>query len=191
MEAEAVPVDVRDDDALADLVRHAAAADGLEVAVNNVGVSHQPTPLDQLAVEEIDRVLTVTLRGVAIAMKHELAALVDGGRLVNVASDAGTHRAPGMSAYVAAKHGVVGLTRTAAGDHAGRGVRVNAVAPGPIASGGVARQPADVRRSIGQYVPLGRIGTPDEVAAAVVWLASPASSFVTGTVLAVDGGKRA
>jgi NAD(P)-dependent dehydrogenase (short-subunit alcohol dehydrogenase family) len=96
-----------------------------------------------------------------------------------------------MSAYSAAKHAVVGLTRTAAIDYASRGIRVNAVAPGPIESGPVMNQPAEVRAGIGRYVPLGRMGRADEVAAAVLWLATDASSYTTGLVLPVDGGKRA
>ncbi len=96
-----------------------------------------------------------------------------------------------MAAYVAAKHGVVGLTRTAALDYADRGIRVNAVAPGSIDSGGTTAQPDEVKQQIGSYAPLRRLGTPDEVAAAVTWLASPAAAYTTGTVLTVDGGKGA
>ena len=124
-------------------------------------------------------------------MRAELAFLADGGAIVNVASSAGLAGAPGMSAYGAAKHGVVGLTKTAAIDYAARGIRVNAVAPGPIESGPIMAQPAEVRARVGTFVPLQRMGTADEVADAVVWLASPAASYVTGTVLRVDGGKGA
>jgi NAD(P)-dependent dehydrogenase (short-subunit alcohol dehydrogenase family) len=96
-----------------------------------------------------------------------------------------------MSAYSAAKHAVIGLTKTAAIDEARHGIRVNAVAPGPIESGPIMAQDAAVRTQVGQYMPMGRMGGADEVAEAVRWLASPASSYVTGTVLAVDGGKSA
>lgn len=188
--AEAVPTDVTDDAAVLALVEKAAAA-GMDIAVNNAGTAHRPAPLGELALEEIDRVLAVTLRGTLVAMRHELAALRDGGAIVNIASTAGVSGAPGMSAYVAAKHAVVGLTRTAAIDYADRRIRVNAVAPGSIESGGTARQPEEVRKHIGSFAPLGRIGTPEEVAAAVLWLASPASSYTTGAVLTVDGGKGA
>ncbi|MDM7854998.1 SDR family NAD(P)-dependent oxidoreductase [Cellulomonas alba] len=184
-------VDVRDDAAVADLVLDASGPDGLDVAVNNVGLSHRPAPLEQLDLAVIDDVLAVSLRGVLVCLRAELGAMADGGSIVNVASSAGLAAAPGMSAYVAAKHGVVGLTRTSAVDHAARGVRVNAVAPGPIESGPIMRLGAEERDHVGQHVPLRRMGSANEVAQAVVWLASPAASYITGTVLAVDGGKRA
>lgn len=188
--ASSHPVDVSDADALGAVIT-AVTADGLDIAVNNVGVSHRPTPLPDLALSEFDRVIAVTLRGVAVAMMHELRNIRPSGAIVNIASSAGLDGAPGMSAYVAAKHGVIGLTKTAAIDSAARGVRVNAVAPGPIASGTVMAQGADVRARIGGFVPLGRMGTGEEVAEAVLWLASPLASFTTGSVVAVDGGKRA
>lgn len=133
--------------------------------------------------------LAVTLRGTLVAMHHELANLPDGGSIVNVVSTAGMAGAPGMAAYVAAKHGVVGLTRTAALDYADRGIRVNAVAPGSIDSGGITAQPDEIKRQIGSYAPLARLGRPAEVAAAVTWLVSPAASYTTGAILTVDGGK--
>ncbi|MGA4508003.1 SDR family NAD(P)-dependent oxidoreductase [Propionibacteriaceae bacterium G1746] len=188
MNSHVVPTDVTDDDAVQALVEQAA---GFDIAVNNAGTAHRPTPLGELPIDEADRVLQTTLRGVLVAMHHELAALPDGGCIVNIASTAGLSGAPGMGAYVAAKHAVIGLTRTAALDYAHRGIRVNAVAPGSIDSGRISAQPDETRRLIAGTAPLGRLGHPDEVAAAVAWLVSPASSYTTGTVLTVDGGKGA
>lgn len=188
--SRSIPTDVTDDAAVRTLIE-TARAEGMDIAVNNAGAAHHPAPMGELNLADIDRVLNTTLRGTLIAMQHELAALPDGGSIVNVVSTAGLAAAPGMAAYVAAKHAVVGLTRTAALDYAGRGIRVNAIAPGPIDSGGTAAQPDDVKQRIGSYTPLGRLGHPDEVASAVAWLASDASSYTTGAVLAVDGGKGA
>ncbi|MDL9938625.1 SDR family NAD(P)-dependent oxidoreductase [Gordonia sp. ABSL1-1] len=185
-----VSVDITDDDSVAGLVGY-ARRNGLDIAVNNAGLTHQPAPLAELSLDDIDRVLRVTLRGTLVAMRHELAALPAGGSVVNVASTAGLAGAPGMAAYVAAKHGVVGLTRTAALDYAERGIRVNAVAPGSVDSGAISRLNGEVKERIGSMAPIPRLGRPAEVAAAVTWLASPASSFTTGTVLTVDGGKGA
>jgi len=189
-EVRVVPTDITDEESVRALVEQ-ASADGMDIAVNNAGLSHEPSPLGELDIDVADSVLEVTLRGTLVAMHHELAALPDGGSIVNIASTAGVAGAPGMAAYAAAKHGVVGLTRTAAVDYAGRGVRVNAVAPGSTDSGGVAAQPGEVKQGIGRSAPLGRLGRPEEVAAAVAWLASPASAYTTGTVLTVDGGKGA
>lgn len=190
IEAESAPTDITDDAGVGALVERAATA-GMDIAVNNAGAAHRPAPLGDLTLEEADRVLGVTLRGTLVAMHYELPALPSGGTVVNIASTAGIAGAPGMSAYVAAKHAVVGLTRTAALDYAERGIRVNAVAPGSVESGGTAAQPEEVRRRIGSFSPMGRIGTAEEVAAAVLWLASPASSYTTGAVLTVDGGRGA
>ncbi len=184
-------VDATDDDAVAAAVARTSSAYGFDIAVNNVGRGHRPAPLTEMSPRDFDDIVAVNFRAVAVAMRNELRELPDDGSLVNVVSSAGTRGAPGMSAYSAAKHAVVGLTRTAAIDFAARGIRVNAVAPGPIESGPVMDQPDEVRAGIGRYVPLGRMGRADEVAAAVLWLATDASSFTTGIVLPVDGGKHA
>ncbi|MFF2053637.1 SDR family NAD(P)-dependent oxidoreductase [Leifsonia sp. NPDC058194] len=197
--ADPIVADATDDDALTAAIERSAAewsAAGhpLAVCVNNIGRGHRPAPLADLDADEFDAVVAVTFRSVAVAMRAEIRALrsVDGPRtIVNVASSAGTAAAPGMSAYVAAKHAVVGLTRTAAIDEARTGIRVNAVAPGPIESGPILAQSAETRDRVGSMTPLGRMGRAEEVAAAVGWLASPAASYVTGVVLAIDGGKSA
>jgi len=187
-------VDATDDHALERTVRAAADLAELTVAVNNIGRGHRPVPLAAMELDDFDAVVAVTFRAVAVALRAELRAMAEGEgprAIVNVASSAGTAAAPGMSAYVAAKHAVIGLTRTAAIDEARHGIRVNAVAPGPIESGPIMMQDPAVREQVGQFTPIGRMGHAEEVAEAVRWLASPAASYVTGTVLAVDGGKSA
>jgi NAD(P)-dependent dehydrogenase (short-subunit alcohol dehydrogenase family) len=125
-------------------------------------------------------------------MRAELEQMASGGAIVNMTSTAGLSGAPGMAAYSAAKHGVVGLTQTAALDYGPKGIRVNAVAPGPILTkGSIGAAPAEVRERVAQLLPLKRLGTPEEVAHAAAWLLSDASSFVNGATLSIDGGKLA
>jgi NAD(P)-dependent dehydrogenase (short-subunit alcohol dehydrogenase family) len=189
-QAVAVATDVTDRASVERLIARTIQAFGqLDIAFNNAGEGHRPIPLADVSIEAFERTLAVNLRGIFLCLTFEIQAmlLAGGGAIVNMASSAGLSGAPGMGPYVAAKHGVVGLTEVAALDYAARNIRVNALAPGPIAT-----QPTmapALREQIGRGVPLGRMGTPDEVAAAAVWLCTDGASFITGTTLRVDGGK--
>lgn len=164
----------------------------LDCACNNAGVSHPPLPLAELALEDWDRVLRVNLSSVFYGMRQQIPLMVEGGggAIVNIASVLGVVTAPVAPAYSAAKHGVVGLTQSAAVDYASRGIRVNAVAPGFISTAMTAGLEADpaVGRRLRALHPLGRLGRPEEVAELVVWLCSERAAFVTGACYAVDGG---
>jgi NAD(P)-dependent dehydrogenase (short-subunit alcohol dehydrogenase family) len=192
-EAHAVVTDVTDHAAVEQMVASAVDRYGrLDGAFNNAGEGHRPAPLGDLTVEGFDRTLAVNLRGVFLCMHAELAELASGGAIVNMTSSAGLAGAPGMGAYTAAKHGVVGLTRTAALDYGPKGIRVNAVAPGPILTdGGIGAAPAEVRRQVAQTLPLQRLGTVVEVARVAAFLLSNAAAFVNGAVVPIDGGKLA
>ena len=190
--AMAVPTDATDDAAVAELVERTVATFGrLDVACNNAaGGGHPPTPLAQVPVEAFDTAVSVNLRGVFVAMGQEIAAMVatGGGAIVNMSSTAGFEPVAGLAAYVSTKFGLEGLTRVAALDHAADGVRVNAIAPGPILTDNLRRAGPDAQQVVASTVPVGRVGRPEEVAAAAVWLCSDAAAFVTGTTLVVDGG---
>jgi NAD(P)-dependent dehydrogenase (short-subunit alcohol dehydrogenase family) len=192
-EAYAVPTDVTDGRAVERLVAMASDRYGrIDGAFNNAGQGHRPVPLADVDPADFDRVLAVNLRGVFLCLRAELAALAAGGAIVNMSSSAGLAGAPGMGSYSAAKHGVIGLTKTAALDYGPRGIRVNAVAPGPILTeGGIGAAPAEVRERVAQMLPLKRIGTPGEVAQVAAWLLSDAASFVNGVTVPIDGGKLA
>jgi NAD(P)-dependent dehydrogenase (short-subunit alcohol dehydrogenase family) len=188
----AVPADVGDPGAVERIVNAARDRFGrLDGAFNNAGEGHMPAPLAKLAAEDFDRALRVNARGVFLCMKHEIPAMIDagGGAIVNMSSTAGLAGVGGMSGYVAAKHAVIGLTKSAALDYAADGVRVNAVAPGPISSDRIAQLPDEARAQIARAVPLGHIGKPEDVAAAVTWLLSDEAAFITGATLTVDGGR--
>jgi NAD(P)-dependent dehydrogenase (short-subunit alcohol dehydrogenase family) len=158
----------------------------LDAAHNNAGVAGPFVPLDEYPPEEFLRVLQVDLVGVWHCMRAEIAQMrrQAGGAIVNTSSMLGGAAMRDNSAYIAAKHGVNGLTRAAALEVADAGIRVNAVAPGVTRTAMTSAVSDDLLRS----VPLSRIAEPDEIAAAAVWLCSPQASYVTGAVLAADGG---
>lgn len=161
----------------------------IDVAFNNAGVLRTGF-LTETSEEDFDLMLAVDLKGVWLCMKNELKHMKEngGGVIINTASEAGLVGTPAASAYVAAKHGVVGLTKTAAGEYANMGIRINAIAPGAIATPMVVGLPKEEQQVLLDPQPLNRFGQPEEVADAVLWLASEKSSFVTGTVLSIDGG---
>jgi NAD(P)-dependent dehydrogenase (short-subunit alcohol dehydrogenase family) len=194
-QALAIPADVSDPASSEAMVDRVVAEFGrLDLACNNAaGGGHPPTPLAEVPVEAFDSGIAVTLRGVFLSMRAEIPAIVraGAGAIVNVSSTAGIQAVGGLATYVAAKHGVEGLTKVAALDYAGAGVRVNAVAPGPILTDNLKRAGAAGQEAAARAMPLRRIGTPEEVAAAVVWLCSEQANFVTGSTLTIDGGKLA
>jgi len=193
--ALAVPTDVGDADAVARLVERTVDTFGrLDVACNNAaGGGHPPTPLADVRIEDFDSAYAVTLRGVFVAIKHEIPAMLasGGGAIVNMSSTAGLDAVGGLAAYVSAKHGLEGLTKVAALDYAASGVRVNAIAPGPILTDNLIRAGERAQQAVSAAMPLQRVGQPEEVAAAAVWLCSDEAAYVTGTTLVIDGGKLA
>lgn len=194
-DALVVPTDVADAGSVERLVERTVAAYGrLDHAVNSAAAhGHRPTPLAEVTPEAFDEAIAVSVRGVFLAMKYEIAAMLsgDGGAIVNLTSTAGRQAVAGLSGYVASKHAVIGLTKTAALDHADAGVRVNALAPGPILTERLEQAGPRARAGVAAAVPQQRLGRPEEVAAAALWLCGDASGFVTGTTLTIDGGRLA
>ena len=192
--AIALRCDVSDDAQVAAMVdRTVAEFDRLDAAFNNAGVMARMMPTAESTREEWDRVIGINLRGVWSCMKYELRHMVrqGSGAIVNNASVGALTGNPGIGSYIASKHGVVGLTRTAALEYIQRGIRVNAVNPGLIDTqiardvvSGDEQAYADIAKS----VPIGRAGTPEEIASVVLWLCSPGASYVVGHALTVDGG---
>jgi NAD(P)-dependent dehydrogenase (short-subunit alcohol dehydrogenase family) len=189
-----VKCDVSDEASVADAVGAAVDTFGrLDMAFNNAGIQVPPSDAADEPAEVFDRVNAINLRGVWACMKHELAQMRSqgSGAIVNCSSLGGLVGLPGRAAYHASKHGVLGLTSSAALEYAPRGIRINAVCPGTIATPMVTAMIDNGELDIAEAIaaqPINRLGEPDEIAAAVLWLCSPGASFVVGVALPVDGG---
>jgi NAD(P)-dependent dehydrogenase (short-subunit alcohol dehydrogenase family) len=193
--AEWVDVDLSEEPSVQALVDKVVTDHGrLDVAFNNAGITGFMTTFHELDKETWDRMLAVNLTSVFLCMKAELAHMVErggGGAIVNTSSGAGVYGFPGLPHYVAAKHGVLGLTRTAATEYAGQGIRVNAVLPGPTETpmllDFIGEDP-NLRKLMASSVPSGDLLKPEDIAEAVVWLASDKARMVSGQAYLVDGG---
>lgn len=165
----------------------------LDVAHNNAGIQTPQRPMAEITDDEFDRTVAVDLKGVWNCMKYEIEQMLKQGEgaIVNTSSQGGITAFPGQAAYISCKHGVIGMTRTAAMDYAFKNIRINAVCPGviltPMAQELIRLNP-EIEKELVQDIPAGRLGKPEEIAEAVLWLCSPSASFVHGHALLVDGG---
>ena len=193
-QAIAVRCNVADEAEVAAMVERTVSTFGrLDAAYNNAGVQSPAVETADASGEEFDRVNAINLRGVWNCMKYELRQMREqgSGAIVNCSSIGGLIGLPGRAIYHASKHGVIGLTKSAALEYASRGIRINAVCPGTIETPMVAdmiAKEAIIMEDMVRDQPIGRLGRPEEIAAAVLWLCSPGASFVIGHALAVDGG---
>jgi NAD(P)-dependent dehydrogenase (short-subunit alcohol dehydrogenase family) len=189
-----VRCDVSDEDSVAAMVKATVDTFGrLDMAFNNAGIQVPPSDAADEPAEVFDRVNAINLRGVWACMKHELAQMrgQGSGAIVNCSSLGGLVGLPGRAAYHASKHGVIGLTTSAALEYAPRGIRINAVCPGtietPMVTDMIAKGELDMTEAVANQ-PIARLGRAEEIAASVLWLCSPGASFIVGVALPVDGG---
>lgn len=195
-EAEFVRADMRREDEVRNLIDQTVARFGrLDVAVNNAGTEGQPGPLTEQSAETYAATFETNVLGTLLSLKHELRVMLAQGQgsIVNLSSVLGKIGVPGASVYVASKHAVDGLTKSAALEAAGSGVRVNAIAPGPVETDMLGRLTGTADRKAGLIagIPLKRAGTPEEIAQAIVFVGSEKASFITGQIIGVDGGRLA
>jgi NAD(P)-dependent dehydrogenase (short-subunit alcohol dehydrogenase family) len=196
VETEFIQADVSREEDVRQLIDGVVARFGrLDVAVNNAGVEGKPGPITGLTPESYVSVFDTNVLGVLLSMKHELRVMTErkSGSIINLSSTFGRIGGANVALYVASKHAVEGLTKSAALEAAPFGVRVNVVAPGPVETEMLARfaGSAEGKEKFAQGVPLKRLGRPEEIAAAIVFVASPQASFVTGASIPVNGGKAA
>jgi NAD(P)-dependent dehydrogenase (short-subunit alcohol dehydrogenase family) len=194
--AEFIRADVRRDDDVRSLIDQTIARFGrLDAAVNSAGTEGKPGTVTEQTADSYAATFDTNVLGTLLSMKHELRVMhaQHSGSIVNISSTYGHAGTRGASVYAASKHAVEGLTKSAALEVAGSGVRINAVAPGPTETGMLNRFTGNAERKAGliSTVPLGRVGEPDEIANAIVFLCSDKAAFITGHVLSVDGGKSA
>jgi NAD(P)-dependent dehydrogenase (short-subunit alcohol dehydrogenase family) len=192
--ALAVRTDVADPASMEALVERAVGTYGrLDAAFNNATAGPLPAPLAEIDPDEFDQGIATNVRGTFLGLKFQIRAMLrtGGGAIVNMASGAGLTGVSGLAAYVAGKAGIIGLTKVAALDYADHGIRVNVVAPGPILTHHLEAAGEEAQRMAGLSTPMRRVGQSSEVADVVLWLCSDRSSFVTGTVIPIDGGQSA
>jgi NAD(P)-dependent dehydrogenase (short-subunit alcohol dehydrogenase family) len=193
-EAIFVPTDVAQEAQVKSLIGRTLEQFGrLDFAFNNAGIEQAPTPFLEQKVETYDEVMDINVKGVWLSMRHEIPAMLKsgGGAIVNTSSALGVTALPGIEVYAASKHAVIGLTKSAAVEFGKQGIRINAVLPAAIETDmyrRFVRGNAENQAAVSAMHPIGRIGTPEEIADAVIWLSSAKSSFVLGHSLLVDGG---
>lgn len=190
----AIECDTANEEQIAGMVEKTVSAYGrLDAAFNNAALQTPQVPMAEMSNDDFDRTIAINLRGVFLCMRYEIRQMLaqGGGAIVNTSSQGGVTGFPGQAAYIASKHGVIGLTRTAALDYAQKNIRINAVCPGVIRTPMVERLLGgnkDIEAQLSKSIPMGRLGESKEIADAVVWLCSPYASFVLGQPVIVDGG---